>query len=468
MYRWYNRFQSWWIHSNDDDDHYIDDEGSNRRTLHWLEPFSPLTSRIMTLSSSSDNSNGNSKYHSPPNEQQQQQSLLPKRYLYIGWNMIQIQEIDFVHNIETNVTFFILPEEDFGALVKHTTITHLLLPLSSSSQSQTTTNNHRRHYGSDDDDDDTITISILDGLTNILPAVGTGIVDGSATSGSRTSSSTTSSLLEDYTVVDSPYINNVNNETTTLQMPFYRLSMIPPTQINSNTNSYDAAMTATLRPEMGHWCISIVDSINDDDDDDDNEGPALLPILYNPMILFGDDTTLLRPIRLQEQTISDLLESNDEGSKHGGFVPSAFAAATDVTLRPGQSITISSFYGTADHILDVPVIARRLLQPGFVSFKLARANELGQQVISAIESHTSNPLWDGHVQQMILDNSLLGGIPQIVGEDNDDSKLRCTDEDGRLKVLHLFSHIHGDIGGRDYTSVEIAPTFFSNVRYFMF
>jgi hypothetical protein len=148
-----------------------------------------------------------------------------------------------------------------------------------------------------------------------------------------------------------------------------------------------------------------------------------------------------------------------------GFIPSAFAAVTDVTLLPGQSVTVTSFYGTANHRLDVPVIARRLLQPGFVSFKLARAYELGQQVTSSIESHTINPLWDGHVQQMFLDNSLLGGVPQIVGEDNDDSKLRCTDEDGRLKALHLFAHIHGDIGERDYGSVEIAPTFFSSVRF---
>ena len=368
--------------------------------------------------------------------------------------MIQLQEIDSVQMIETNVTFFMLPEEDFGAFVKHTTITNVV-PSSTSDQ------------------DDVITISILDGLTNIVPAIGegrreSGMVEDS--SNIRISTRASVSSWEDYIVVDSPYSNNDDDDNnnhfneTTLQMPFYRLSMVP---IDGNTNSYPAA---TVPPEMGHWCISIIGSSIDNDDNDDADVPMLLPILYNPSIIFGEDTTLVRPIRLQQYSISELLGNTNvrDGSDamHGGFVPSAFAAATDVTLQPGQSTTITSFYGTANHILDVPVIARRLLQRGFVPFKMTRANELGQQATSSIESHTANPLWDGHVQQMLLDNSLVGGIPQIVGEDNDDSKLRCTDEDGRLKVLHLFSHIHGDIGEREYSPVEIAPTFFSNVRWF--
>ena len=438
---WTNVFRSWWSHSSDpdnDDDH---------RPV-TIEPFSPWTARLSSSSDHDDDYRNNN--NNPP--------FLPKRYLYIGWNMIQLQEIDVEQQIETNVTFFLLPEEDFGALVKHTTITNLRPPSSSSSR--------RR--------DNVIKISILDGLTNIVPAMEDGGEMGIMDDYRRTPSSVMS--LKDYMIVDSPYVSNVNesdddDETSLLQMPFYRLSMVPIRE--GNANSHDLAAAPT--PTKGHWCLSIIDSSHssndDDDNDDDSNVPNLLPILYNPSIIFGNDVTFERPVRLQLNRLSDLLGTNRTEPTKGlndnlrqGYVPSAFAVATDVTLRPGQSTAVTSFYGTANHILDVPVVARRLLQPGFVPFKLARANELGQQVTSCIESHTANPLWDGHVQQMLLDNSLLGGIPQIVGEDNDDSKLRCTDEDGRLKVLHLFSHIHGDIGKRDYGSVEIAPTFFSNVR----
>ena len=80
-----------------------------------------------------------------------------------------------------------------------------------------------------------------------------------------------------------------------------------------------------------------------------------------------------------------------------------------------------------------------------------------------METKTSNALFDGHVQQMFLDNSLRGGVPSILGEVDDDAKLRSADEDGRLKVFHLFSRIHGDLE-RDYNDFVISPTFFSQVR----
>ena len=69
---------------------------------------------------------------------------LPKRTMYTGANEMQIREVDMLHQMETNVTYFILPEEDFGAFVRRTTIT----------------NTHK---------DDALTISLLDGLPRMEP-----------------------------------------------------------------------------------------------------------------------------------------------------------------------------------------------------------------------------------------------------------------------------------------------------------
>jgi hypothetical protein len=385
-----------------------------------IEPFSVLRSRFPTEECSKPD-NDETCLNTDNNIDIVLEDL-PKRFMYVGTNDIQIQEIDTRNRIETNVTFFLLPEEDFAAFAKRTTITYL--------QQQHIPYKITRTIN---DPSDTIEISMIDGLTNIVPAGGK--MNDFLKNMGRT--------LEGWMRVDSPY--NDNNNNNRIEMPFYRLSTIP-----TDTE------TVTVQ-NTGHWCISIRD-----EDFDTDSPPKLLPIIYDLSRLFGNDTSLLRPIRLQSRTISSIV--NKEHQYGNGKTPSAFGALTDVTLHVGQSLTMTTFFGKADHILDVPVIARRLLQPGFAQFKMTRASELAKQITSTVDSRTSNPLLDGHVQQMFLDNTLRGGIAQILGEDNDDSKLRCTDEDERLKVYHLFSRIHGDLE-RDYNLFEIEPTFFSSVCY---
>jgi hypothetical protein len=134
-----------------------------------------------------------------------------------------------------------------------------------------------------------------------------------------------------------------------------------------------------------------------------------------------------------------------------------------MTLGPGESLTISTFFGSAENVLDVPVIARRILQEGFVQYKFTRTREIIRQITAGVETNTGNKLFDRHVQQMFLDNSLRGGIPVILGDADDDDRMKNVDEDRRLKVYHVFSRIHGDLE-RDYNDFVLSPTFFSQVR----
>ena len=135
-----------------------------------------------------------------------------------------------------------------------------------------------------------------------------------------------------------------------------------------------------------------------------------------------------------------------------------------ISLKPGESVTITSFYGRAANVLDVPVIAARLLQPGFAPYKMERAREIVTQITAQIETKTALPLFDGHVRQMFLDSNLNGGVPIVLGGVDDDALMRSTDEDKRLKVFHLFSRTRGDLE-RDYNSFKLNPTFFSSVSY---
>jgi hypothetical protein len=121
---------------------------------------------------------------------------------------------------------------------------------------------------------------------------------------------------------------------------------------------------------------------------------------------------------------------------------------------------VSSFYGATNHILDIPVIARRLQQEGFVQYKLTRTREVIRQITKSVETKTVSKVFNAHVSQMFLDNSLRGGVPIVMGDQDDNNGLMNVDEDPRLKVYHVFSRIHGDLE-RDYNQFLLRSTFFS-------
>lgn len=351
-------------------------QGSRKGKDFLTEPFSPLTTR-----------------HSQLRDDGRER---PKRHMYIGSNEMQVSEVDYSYGIETNVTYFVLPEENFGAFAKRTTITNL-------------------------DRDVPLKLSMLDGLAKMEPAGGK--LDELLKNMGQT--------LEGWMGVHQPY-----NDTT--KMPFYRLS----TQVND-----DASVVVQT---AGHWVLSVLEK----------ESPDLLPIVYDRSKVFGDDTALLIPVELISKPVGDIVR----GPQYGLAKTScAFSAIDGIVIPPGESITVSTMFGKAQNILDVPVIMRRLTQPGFVQYKLSRSREIIKQITASVETKTSNQLFDGYVQQTFLDNSLRGGIPAILGEVDDMTKMTSADEDPRLKVYHLFSRVHGDLE-RDYNNFEIPPTFFSQVR----
>jgi len=183
--------------------------------------------------------------------------------MYIGPSEMRIQEVDSAHGIETNVTYFVLPEEDFGAFVRRTTIT----------------NTAKKK--------EPLVLSALDGLARMEPSGGQ--LDGYLKDMGKT--------LEGFMNVYSPYENG-------LDMPFFRLSSQP-----SDTE-------ATTVQEAGHYCLSMIER-------NDEEYSTLLPIIFDPSKVFGDDTALLRPVHLMSRTVGDIIREPQYGSAK---TPSAFAA----------------------------------------------------------------------------------------------------------------------------------------------
>jgi hypothetical protein len=325
-----------------------------------LEPFSPTSTRDLTASSRS-------------------QEHLPKRILYVGTNEVEIEEYDGENGIQTNVVYFILPEENFGALVRRTTITNT---------------GHS-----------TLKLSVLDGLAKMEPSGGP--LDGMLKSMGRT--------LEGWMGVY--HATDPETGEPSLSMPFYKLSTEPS----------DAASVKI--EQAGHYCFSFIES--------DTIQPDLLPIVYDTTKIFGGDTTLHKPYGLKESSVQDLVDNPQYGY---ATTSSAFAAATDIHLKPGQNITIASVYGKAQHIDDLRRLGSYVTVPGFIGRKHARALTLLDELTASVETNTVNPLFDGTVKEMFLDNSLRGGVPTALGLADSDLTY---DEDPSVKIFHAFSRIHG-------------------------
>ena len=150
-----------------------------------IEPFSPANSKV-------DGVEDDSK---------------PDRTMYVGTNEMEIVEDDDVHGVTTSVSYFVLPEEDFAALVRRTTITNT--------------------------GDDDLTFSALDGLAKIEPT------GGRLQWGLKNIGRTLEGWMGVY---------HANDE---LGLPFYRMSTEP-------------SDTASVKIEnAGHYCIAFIDGDKD-------------------------------------------------------------------------------------------------------------------------------------------------------------------------------------------------------------
>ena len=333
-----------------------------------MEPFSPLNSKVEGVEDESK----------------------PDRTMFVGTNEMEILEVDDVHGVTTKVNYFVMPEEDFAALVRRTTITNT--------------------------GDDDLTLSALDGLAKVEPT------GGRLQWGLKNIGRTLEGWMGVY---------HANDD---LGLPFYRMSTEP-------------SDTASVKIEKaGHYCISFMDGSDD-----------LLPIVFDTEKVFGFSTTLQEPNGLIKSSIEEIVANPQYGDAK---TSSAFAAAQGVKLAPGESVTLTSVYGKAENIKDLPKIAKIVTKKNFITGKFQRARDMMNELTSKVETHTASKLFDGTIKQNYLDNSLRGGMPVILGELDDEARSSNADEDSRLKVYHVFSRIHGDLE-RDYNDFNIDPTYFS-------
>jgi hypothetical protein len=219
---------------------------------------------------------------------------------------MQIQELDSEHHLETNVTYFVLPKEDFGTFVHCTTIT----------------NTHSKQ---------SMMISLLDGLAHIEPTGG---------------------KLNDFLKQMGPWRVGWACTFPILRNTchFIDYQPSPTTPLQSKSKREDTIV-------WEFWKDMVEKRID----------CCPLSMIHQR---FGEDTTMLRPIiqNMEGQRHCHALQQVRDSTgwiHYFSFIqwilPTRYQQ-DELMLGPGETAMVSSFYGATNHIFDVTVYARYVTQ----------------------------------------------------------------------------------------------------------
>lgn len=168
-----------------------------------------------------------------------------------------------------------------------------------------------------------------------------------------------------------------------------------------------------------------------------------VPVLADPDLVFGSDTSLRTPLPFARGARLDPLAARRET-----LTGCAFASLT-VALEPGASTGWISIYGQAPQWQAARALRERVAQDAlYVSRKRNENRELIASLSARFALIAGPPQLDPYTRQAFLDNTLRGGQPVVI-------------EGPRgPRVFHTFTRKHGDME-RDYNVFELAPTYWS-------
>ncbi len=208
------------------------------------------------------------------------------------------------------------------------------------------------------------------------------------------------------------------------KVPFYRLRASVADTIE--VNSFDA----------GNYMLSF------------QEGPSgskILPVIVDPSLVFGQNTSLNEPDLFYQGGLQELLDGKQITC---GRTPCGFAGS-QAELEPGESIRICSIFGHVERYEDILTRIGLLSGKGYLDKKRQEANNLLNDMTDAIACSTSSPTFDAYCRQSFLDNVIRGGWPVVF-------------ENGKKKsIYYIYSRKHGDLE-RDYNAFSLSPEYLSH------
>ncbi len=168
-----------------------------------------------------------------------------------------------------------------------------------------------------------------------------------------------------------------------------------------------------------------------------------VPVIVDPDLVFGMDTSLRAPLALMQQ---DAIDPNQ--ARRETMTGSAFAQLA-CTLRPGETSAWDSYFGQVPAWGVARDFRSRVVADARYASRRRGENTKLVDDLSAQFALIAAPLaLDPYSRQAFLDNTLRGGQPVVI--------------DGPLgaRVFHTFTRKHGDME-RDYNFFELAPSYWS-------
>ena len=169
-----------------------------------------------------------------------------------------------------------------------------------------------------------------------------------------------------------------------------------------------------------------------------------LPMLVDPDLVFGSDTSLRTPLAFLQQPRIDAA-----AGRRDTFSACAFAQLR-LSLAPGETSGWDSYFGQADRWQQANALRMRIQADA--RLRAVRRQAENAQLVQGIGEHfaliAGVPQLDAYSRQAFLDNTLRGGMPVVI------------DGPQGPRVFHTFTRKHGDLE-RDYNAFELAPTCWS-------
>ncbi len=207
------------------------------------------------------------------------------------------------------------------------------------------------------------------------------------------------------------------------KVPYYRL----------RASVADTTEVSTF--EAGHYMLAFRGG---------SKESKLLPVIVDPILVFGQNTALITPDSFYQRGLKELL---DQKQITCGRTPCGFATM-QVELDPGEFVEMNSLFGHVNKLENVQSKIEYLTRTTYLGDKRQEANRLVRNLAEVISCRTGSPVFDAYCRQTFIDNILRGGWPIIFGKGKD------------RKVYHIYSRKHGDLE-RDYNAFSFSPEFFS-------
>lgn len=172
-------------------------------------------------------------------------------------------------------------------------------------------------------------------------------------------------------------------------------------------------------------------------------GGDAVPIIVDPDLVFGPDTSLRTPRAFAMGEQIDAL-----AARRQTLTACAFAQLT-LRLEPGQSASWDSFFGQAPDWQQAEALRARA--GGDARYTSGKRNEnaaLIRSLAARFDLNAGPPELAPYTRQAFLDNTLRGGQPVVI------------QGPGGPRVFHTFTRKHGDME-RDYNAFELAASYWS-------